>query len=93
MLKTARALLACMTLLLALSGCWMLPRTTTLPDPTVPHRVAAETSVQIEVRRPDGQLTTEEVRLLKGWWIAAPPIVEPLPPIHQLGLSPKGVDP
>ncbi len=51
----------------------------TLPDPTVPHRVARETEVEVWVRRPDGTLTRETVRLLPGWWIAGPPVVEAEP--------------
>lgn len=51
----------------------------TLPDPTIPHRVAREAEVEIWVRRPDGTLSREKVRLLKGWWIAGPPVVEAEP--------------
>lgn len=88
-MKTAIVLFACGTLSLLSSGCSMLPRTTTIPSPTVPHRVAEEATVKIYVRRPDGQLTVEAVRLPSGWWIAGPPVIEPMP---ELGLSPK-VDP
>lgn len=47
-----------------------------LPDPSVPHRVAREAEVQIWVRKADGSLSREKVRLLPGWWIAGPPVVE-----------------
>jgi hypothetical protein len=47
-----------------------------IPDPTIPHQVAKETEVEIYTRLPDGKLSKTKVRLLKGWWIAGPPVVE-----------------
>jgi hypothetical protein len=38
--------------------------------------VARETVVEVWVRRPDGALSREKVRVLPGWWIAGPPVVE-----------------
>jgi len=55
------------------SGCF---RRAAIPDPTIPHRVAKEAEVEVWVRLPDGRLTRVKVRLLKGWWIAGPPVVE-----------------
>lgn len=51
-----------------------------IPDPTVPHQVAEETEVVIWARRPDGRMAPQKVRLLKGWWVAGPPVVEADPP-------------
>lgn len=50
-----------------------------VPDPTVPHQVASEAEVEIWARMPDGKLARETVRILPGWWIAGPPVVEPMP--------------
>jgi hypothetical protein len=72
-MKTMLALLAFATLS---SGCSLLPRAHAIPDPTVPHRVAVETEVDVFVRLPDGTLTVERVRLLTGWWVASPQVVE-----------------
>ncbi len=74
MRKIASALLA--SALLSSASC---AHKATLPDPTVPHRVAREAVVEVWTRRPDGALTREKVRLLPGWWIAGPPVVEPMP--------------
>lgn len=71
-LLTALGLLACALLL---SSC--LPRTEALPDPSIPHRVADEAAVVVWVRRPDGLLVRETVRLLPGWWVASPQVVGP----------------
>ena len=70
MTKTALALLASVMLC---SGC--APRTTTLPDRSVPHRVAATARVQVWVRRPDGLLAREVVLVEPDWWVAAPEAV------------------
>ena len=72
MLKTKTPLLACALLF---SGCSLMPRPQILPDPNVPHQVAAETTVTIWARRPDGQLVQQPVRVLPGWWIASPQVV------------------
>ena len=58
-----------------LPGC-QLPRQVALPDQSIPHRVATETIVDVWVRRPDGQLVVERVRLMPGWWLASPMVVE-----------------
>jgi len=50
-----------------------------IPDPTVPHRVAKEAEIVIWVRLPDGKFVKAPARLLPGWWIAGPPVVEPMP--------------
>lgn len=50
-----------------------------IPDPTVPHQVAKEAQVQVWVRAPDGKMVAQRVRLLQGWWIAGPPVVEAAP--------------
>ena len=47
-----------------------------IPDHTVPHRVATEAVVQVWAQRADGRWVKTEVRLLEGWWIAAPQVVE-----------------
>lgn len=72
---TRNALLAFVTLF-TVSGCSLLPRPEAIPSSRVPHRVAEETSVRIYVRLPDGSFQEETVRLLKGWWIASPEVVE-----------------
>jgi len=48
-----------------------------IPDQTIPHRVAEEVPrVVVWCRLPDGKMTKCEVRLLDGWWIAGPSVVE-----------------
>ena len=74
MLKTFAALIACATL----SGC-ILPRETTLPDRTIVHKIAEPVSATIWVRRADGSLVKEDMRLDPGWYVAAPEIVEVAP--------------
>lgn len=59
-----------------LCGCSILPRQGTIPSSKIPHRVASETEVQIYVRQPDGSFKVESVRLLRGWWVASPEVVE-----------------
>jgi hypothetical protein len=68
-MKTVLTLLVFMTLCCA-------PKVMVIPDPNVPHQVAKETTVEVWMRLPDGRLASQEVRLLKGWWIAGPPVVE-----------------
>ena len=70
----APALLACALLS---SGCQATPRTETLPDPRVPHRLADEAEVLIWVRRPDNTLAKERVRVGPGWWVASSRVVDP----------------
>ena len=72
-MKTVLVLLGCATLC-------CVPRAKIIPDPRVPHRVAEESEVTIWARRPDGKFEKERIRLLEGWWIAGPPVVDPLPP-------------
>ncbi len=50
-----------------------------IPSPTVPHRVAEEAELVVWVRLPDGTFAKQKVRILPGWWIAGPPVVEPMP--------------
>lgn len=50
---------------------------TVIPDPTVPHQVAKEADVEIWVETAAGKKVRQKVRLLEGWWIAGPPVVEP----------------
>jgi hypothetical protein len=38
--------------------------------------VAKETTVEIQVRTVDGGFITERVRVLPGWWIASPQVLE-----------------
>lgn len=82
-MKIVLAWLALVPLLLWLNGCFGLPRQSVLPDPNVGHRVAVETTVQVWVRRPDGQLVVQVVRLLPGWYIFSPTLIDP----------PKGTNP
>ena len=70
MTKTLAALIACVLL------CGCLPRETTLPDRSIVHRVAKPVAVVIWVRRADGSLVEESVRLEPGWYVAAPEIVD-----------------
>ena len=69
---TSNMLVASVMLLL---GC--VPSKTVIPDPNIPHQVAAETTVIVYVRLSGGEMTTAKVRLLEGWWIASPQVVEP----------------
>lgn len=71
------ALAASMMLWSGSVGC--SPRVMVIPDPAVPHQVAEETEVKIWARKPDGKMAKVPVRLLEGWWIAGPLVVEPIP--------------
>lgn len=71
-MKTALTLIGCVTL-------YCSPKVKVVPDPTVAHQVAAEADVEIWARMPDGRLAKVPVRILPGWWIAGPPIVDPMP--------------
>jgi uncharacterized lipoprotein YajG len=55
-----------------LSGC-ITPQAS-IPNPTIPHRVAEEAEVVIWVRRKD-VLTAERVRVLPGWWLSGPGVL------------------
>lgn len=49
-----------------------------IPDPTIPHKVAEEGNVVIWAQDPQSkEYVKTKVRLLKGWWIASPQVVEP----------------
>jgi len=72
---TMIALAASTTLWSGSVGC--SPRVQVIPDPTIPHQVAKEAEVEIWARRADGTMARQKVRLLEGWWIAGPPVVEP----------------
>ena len=61
------------TCALLFSGC---ATRAVIPDPTVPHRVAKETTVMVWAQRPDGRWIETEIRLLPGWWVASPQVVE-----------------
>lgn len=47
-----------------------------LPDPSIPHRVAEEANLTIWVRGSNGKLTKQPVKILEGWWVASPQVVE-----------------
>lgn len=74
MMTTARAL--CASVALLLTSC---VGKGVIPDPTIPHRLAAEADVTIWARQPDGTLKKVEARALPGWWLAGPPVVEQVP--------------
>ncbi len=59
--------------LLFASGC---VKRAVLPDPKIPHKVAAEAQIKVWCRLLDGKLSKCDVRLLEGWWVASPEIVE-----------------
>jgi hypothetical protein len=65
--------IALIVFVLLCSGCMSRAA---IPDHSVPHRVAAETTVEVWVQRSDGRWLKTEVRLLEGWWIASPQVVE-----------------
>ena len=67
--QTLIALLALCSALLS-TGC--LCRHAILPDLTVPHRVANDTCIDALVRRPDGAMQIECIKVRAGWWVAAP---------------------
>jgi hypothetical protein len=58
------------------SGCG---RSNVIPDPNIPHQVASETCVDVWVRRESGNMEKVKVRLLEGWWVASPQVVDPPP--------------
>lgn len=47
-----------------------------IPDPAVPHQVAKEAEVEVWCGAPDRRLKKCRVRLLDGWWVASPQVVE-----------------
>ena len=48
-----------------------------IPDPNIPHQVAAETCVEVWARLPSGEMKRTKVRLLEGWWVASLQVVDP----------------
>ncbi len=74
MLKTKLALAASTMLF---SGCLFLPQERALPDPSIPHKISRETTVNIWVRRPDGLLVEETVRADPGWYLVSPQVADP----------------
>lgn len=70
--------LATLTVLLASallsSGCG--PSRLVIPDERIPHQVAKETTAVVWMRLPDGEMAQVEVRVLVGWWLAGPLVVE-----------------
>ncbi len=73
---TAPALLASVLLL---PGCLFLPQERALPNPAIPHQIAETSTLMIWIRRTDGSLVKEPVRVDPGWYVASPQIVEPTP--------------
>lgn len=67
-MKTALVLLA---FALSSVGC----RPAVIPDPLVPHRLSAETTVEAWVRRPDGTFSKQKIKVAEGWWIASPTLI------------------
>jgi len=51
-------------------------RRTVIPNPMIPHRVAADSDVTIWVRHPDGTLSKQKVLIVPGWWLASPYLIE-----------------
>lgn len=49
---------------------------TVVPDPTIPHQVAEESEAVVWCRAADGKLVRCKVRVLEGWWLASPQVVE-----------------
>jgi hypothetical protein len=70
--------LAASAMLSTLSGCFGHSKVVIL-DPTVPHRVAKEVEVVVDCRLPDGRMSLCPTRVLPGYWIAGPPVVEASP--------------
>jgi hypothetical protein len=66
------------SMMLWLASCRAGPQV--LPDPTIPHRIAKETTVTVWARDPDGTLRQVPVRALPGWWLASPQVVEGVKP-------------
>lgn len=48
-----------------------------LPDERVPHRVAEEAVIWVWARNDKGELVKTKIRLMPGWWVASPRVVEP----------------
>ena len=52
------------------------PRQAVLPDPRIPHRLAAPAEVLVWVRRKDGSLAQELIKVDAGWYVAGPMVVD-----------------
>jgi uncharacterized lipoprotein YajG len=72
-LRTLTAL-ALIVFVLLLSGCERATQTLAIPDQSIPHRIAAPTTVQIYVRTING-MTIQTVQAQEGWWIASPTVM------------------
>jgi hypothetical protein len=70
-MRTALAVLASSLL------CTACPRgAQVIPDPSVPHQVASETTVEVWARLPTGEMARTRIRLLEGWWVVAPEVAD-----------------
>jgi hypothetical protein len=56
------------------AGC--VARPAVIPDPSIPHQVAEEARIKVWCGTPDRKLEKCEVRLVDGWWVASPQVVE-----------------
>lgn len=65
-MRTVVALIAFGTLC---AGC--VPPTLVIPDPSIPHRLASDATVTIEVAHPSGQVERQKVKVPAGWWVAS----------------------
>jgi hypothetical protein len=52
--------------------------TLVVPDPSIPHQLAADAKGVILVKHPNGQVERQEVRLPAGGWYASPQVVDPV---------------
>jgi hypothetical protein len=68
-----RTVLAVIASVLLSAGC---AKRIVIPDPAIPHQVAEEAEIVTWCRAPDGKLVKCTVRLLEGWWVASPQVVE-----------------
>ncbi len=66
-------------LVFALVSTSCVARVTVVPDPRVPHQLAEDADAQIWVRRADGTLAKQPMRIPAGWWVAGPLVTEPGP--------------
>jgi hypothetical protein len=47
-----------------------------IPDPSIPHEVSKEAEIEVWCGTPDRHLKKCKVRLLDGWWVASPAVVQ-----------------
>ncbi len=73
-----RTALALIVFVMLSAGCASLLTKTgaVIPDERVPHRVAEEAVIYVWARNKSGQLVKTKIRLLEGWWVASPRVVE-----------------